>query len=210
MDLFRRHIGLPPCADMDQALTALANKSRQWYRKHGQPWSHACSRNILNIDRDAVILENGYTLRSSVLAQGFKEAGAHAVAIVAVSAGARVDEEIDRLWKEERPDEAMFLAAYAAAVAEDLRARAAAHLGDRLSREGLATLPHYSPGYDGWDLSDQAVLFTALDDSSPLELLPSGGLRPKRSALAAYGITRRQDQYDGFWFHRHVPSPRQG
>jgi hypothetical protein len=59
----------------------------------------------------------------------------------------------------------------------------------------LAALPHYSPGYSGWDVADQVKL-GALIRPPPgrnwpgaLEVMDSGMLRPKKSLLAVVGLT---------------------
>lgn len=52
--------------------------------------------------------------------------------------------------------------------------------------QGMAVLPHYSPGYQGWDLRDQQAIYQLLLQqngseslSAQLEILKSGILRPK-------------------------------
>lgn len=60
---------------------------------------------------------------------------------------------------------------------------------------GRRCLPHRSPGYGDWPLSDQAVLGGLLVDDSPqplpgpLKVLRSGMLWPKKSLLAVFGLT---------------------
>jgi len=60
-------------------------------------------------------------------------------------------------------------------------------------------LPHYSPGYSGWDVADQSALFGLIsktrDHTLPQEVrvLESGMLQPKKSLLAFFGYTRRVD-----------------
>jgi hypothetical protein len=92
----------------------------------------------------------------------------------------------------------MFLNAFAVAEAEYLRAQAKEHLQHSFREQGLTVLPHYSPGYDGWTLTDQQTLYDialgAYDEPDrPLRVLPSGGLWPSKSLIAAYGITTRTD-----------------
>ncbi len=112
----------------------------------------------------------------------------------------------------------MFLNAYAIAAVEHWRKQ----VGDQL-RRAFATqtvLPHYSPGYDGWDLKDQARLFRLLLDrdkltnggggpANPIQLLESGGLLPHKSTLAVYGVTPRDDiaanEIDEYWSCRVGP-----
>jgi hypothetical protein len=61
----------------------------------------------------------------------------------------------------------------------------------------MAVLPHYSPGYPGWDIADQARLLSLIGgDALPfeLEVFESGMLRPKKSLLAVFGVTRHTER----------------
>ena len=64
----------------------------------------------------------------------------------------------------------------------------------------MAALPHYSPGYSGWDIADQVKLWDLIRPDGAqalpgeLEVMATGMLRPKKSLLAVFGLTRRQDQ----------------
>ena len=132
-------------------------------------------------------------MTSTVLAPRIRGFKAHALVVVAISAGPEVDREIDRLWNDGRPDGAMFLNAYAVAVTEHLRSREADDLGEAAAAQGRVVLAHYSPGYEGWELTDQARLYeliVAADSElpGPLDLLSSGALIPMKSTLAACGI----------------------
>lgn len=214
MALFRRHIGLPACAELDDRLESLFDQSRTWYRQHGEPWAEARQVSIQRIVYDVIHLEQHLQLSSSLLARGLARAHAHALVVVAVSAGKAVDDQIDALWKGGRVDEAMFLNAYAIATVEHLRWQVGDHLRHTPRETPCTVLPHYSPGYDGWDLADQARLFRLIYDVGesnriPLELLSSGGLRPSKSTLAAYGVTQRTDfneDLDQYWSCRAVPT----
>jgi hypothetical protein len=61
-------------------------------------------------------------------------------------------------------------------------------------------LPHYSPGYPEWDISEQPRFLNVLKRTrsetfpSVVEALDSGMLRPKKTQLAAFGLTRRTER----------------
>ena len=196
-------------------MASLASNARQWYQRHGTPWIHTTWRKIRNIQGDSVWLSDGTELKSPRLARGLEEVEAHTVVVGTFSAGAQVDEEIDRRWKEDRPDESLFLHAYAVAICEHLRASGARWLRDQVGKSGSTVLPHYSPGYEGWALSEQAALFSVCHEAegSPIRVLPSGGLSPTRSTLAAFGITRQRipgGNLKNFWNHQRLPSVANG
>ena len=189
-ELYLRHLGVPSKSELDEPAASLAENAGNWYRENGHPWT--CSRlaALQGIEEDTLRLDDGTLLTSRVLAEGARRSGTHSLSILAVSAGAEVEEEIARLWAEEKPDEAMFLNSYAAAFTEHLRALEEKRILAEFSAEDMTVLPYYSPGYDGWALSDQAALARTISDSlpGPLEVLPSGGLKPGKSALAVFAV----------------------
>lgn len=197
--LLARHLGLPVDAEWMDDVAALVREASDWYFQHGRPWTFRRQVVIASIDRDVVHLdidlEGASPLTSRFLADLLKGASAHSLVVVAISAGPHVDREIERLWTVGRPDGAMALNAYAAALTEHLRSRAADELSAIAGRLGMAVLPHYSPGYEGWDLSDQRRLHELVTRAEcglpgPLDLLPSGTLKPMKSTLAVFPVTR--------------------
>ena len=104
----------------------------------------------------------------------------------------------------------MFLNAYAIAVVEQLRWQSRDHLRRIFHNQGMAVLPHYSPGYEGWDLSEQEKVFQLVHNRTlnlalPMRVLPSGGLWPGKSIVAVYGVAERTaivEHSDDFWSRR--------
>ena len=96
---------------------------------------------------------------------------------------------------EEKPDEYFFLEVYGSAVVEHLITMHGARLCAWAESKELAVLPHYSPGYPDWDVAQQPQLLSLIRQTreypfpAQLEVLSSGMLRPKKSLLAAFGIT---------------------
>src|SRR5207248_4201588 len=107
-----------------------------------------------------------------------------------------------RLWEAERPDEYFFLEIFGSAVVEHLITIAGARLCARAEAQQLAVLPHYSPGYTEWPIDDQPRLLALLTRATErarqvpiaVEALDTGMLRPKKSLLAVFGITRHVDR----------------
>lgn len=201
--LFRKHLGLPVEVAVEESVAQIEEMVRCWYARYACPWSSVGVNMIRKISDDQVVLDNGVILKSERLAQGFLEVNANAVIVAGLSAGVEVDAEIERLWRVEKPDEAMFLNALAIASVEYLRSQIWKHFSDRLANLELAVLPHYSPGYEGWDLEDQSELLRCLDDSGPIISLASGSLNPSKSTLANFGVAPRQswwsDRRGSFW-----------
>ncbi len=120
--------------------------------------------------------------------------------LVAVSAGGECEEHAQQLWRESKPDEYFFMEMFGSAVVEHLVTVASGHICGWADRHGAAALPHYSPGYSGWDISDQIKLWNLLRQNGArhfngrLEVLETGMLRPKKSLLAVMGITRNLEK----------------
>ena len=67
----------------------------------------------------------------------------------------------------------------------------------------MAVLPHYSPGYSGWDTAEQTRLFETIQAGGnqllgELRVLESGMLQPKKSLLAVFGITQQIERVKQF------------
>ncbi len=119
--------------------------------------------------------------------------------LVAVGAGQEAEEESRRLWEDEKPDEYFFLEIFGSAVVEHLTTTIRAHLCSWAEERGMAVLPHYSPGYPEWDVAEQPRLLDlilrtrSVEFPSPVEALDSGMLRPKKTLLAVFGLTRHAE-----------------
>ncbi len=202
-ELYLRHLGLPAETGLDDKTLPLADGAGEWYQEHGQPWIHSRLAPIREIKEDSICLDDGTLLSSRVLAEGARRSGTHSISILAVSAGVEVEDRIAELWAEDKPDEAMFLNAYADALTEHLRSLEAEKVLERFSAGDMTVLPYYSPGYDGWDLVDQASLLNTISDKlpGPLEVLPSGGLKPAKSTLAVFAVacTGLPEGGDDYW-----------
>jgi len=89
---------------------------------------------------------------------------------------------------------------YGSAVVERLVTMTGARLCSWAEQQEMAVLPHYSPGYPEWDISEQSRLLGLMTQSgqrrlpSPVEALCSGALRPKKSLLAVFGLTHHVDR----------------
>lgn len=200
---YRRLLGLPREADMSEDLRGRAEWARGWYASQGRPFVAARRVEVTALTAQSVTVGGGQTLTSGALAERLSSGKAHALVVLAVTAGREVADEAARLWRDGRPDEGYFLDRFAAAIAESLVQRASAILCAQLLPQGEWLLAHLSPGCGQWDIADQHRLMALLtgravpevDDADertagPVTLLSSGALRPQHSVLAALGVTR--------------------
>lgn len=186
-----RNLGLPGVDELDKEIQTRINRCHNWYAAHGDPWSQCHEVLVSHVYADRIQLANKAIITSRLLAMAFARESVDSMAVIGVSAGRSVDQKIDELWKADRPDESMFLAAYATTVAEELRSRQIQQIDQRIKRQNLTALQVYSPGYYGWDLADQQALYWCLPERGPLGLLESHCLRPTRSSLSVVGITAK-------------------
>lgn len=193
---YLRLLGFPRGHVLEGRALELAEWARGWYAQHGRPWVFAREAVALNVESGVVRVEDT-EFRSARLERTLRDAGAHSVMLVAVSAGPEIERQAHEAWLAERPDEYFFLEMFGSAVVEHLTTTTGATLCGWADAEGMAVLPHYSPGYPEWDVSEQARLFALMRrDELPgtIEVLESGMLRPKKSLLAVFGLTCHVDR----------------
>jgi len=190
-----RLLGLPRARVLDGELAERAAAARAWYAVHGRPFLAWRREPLESVNAPVVRLRSGEELRSAALSRRLASSDAHAFVALAASAGPEVGEEADRRWKDGRPDEAFLLDRFGASVAERLVGWGAEALRRAAEPEGETLLPHLSPGCSDWELADQHRLWALLFgdgscSSGPLRILDSGGLFPRHSVLAGFGVAR--------------------
>ena len=189
---YRRLLGYPRHHVPGERADELAAWARRWFAAHGRPWVDV--REVGLQFAGGALLLDGTEFRSPALHDHLRAAGAERVLLVAVSAGPGCEEHARQLWNEGKPDEYFFLEVFGSAVVEQLVAATNGRLCDLAERAGWMAVPHYAPGYTGWDVADQTELFALLVRKAarpfpePLAVLSSGMLQPKKSLLAVVGL----------------------
>ena len=192
---YQRLLGYPKPHALEGRARELADEAAAWFSKNGRPWIWA--REVASVDLQSGMARIGGTeFSSKKLREILFEAGAHSALLVAVSAGKECEEHARALWEEGKPDEYFFLESYGSAVVEQLIAVASGRICAWADENKMAALPHFSPGYSGWDIAEQLPLWRLFQKNftgafpGELEVLDSGMLRPKKSLLAVIGLTR--------------------
>ena len=198
---YKRLLGFPAQYELAGRTKELADWARRWYAEHGRPWVYALQMHGLALV-DGHVRISGTTFSSKRLSEQLAEAQADKAVLVAVSAGKQCEEKALQLWKEDKPDEYFFLEVYGSAVVEHLIAGAAYRICDWADQHHLAVLPHYSPGYPGWDIADQNRILGLIRQQMKCEfpeeirVMDTGMLQPKKSLLALFGITPHLEKVD--------------
>ena len=192
---YLRLLGYPKNHPLEGRARELATGAQAWFSKHGRPW--ICAREIPSLElKNGKACIGGTEFSSRKLLEILSEAEAHTALLVAVSAGKDCEEHARGLWNEGKPDEYFFLETYGSAVVEQLITVASGDICAWADGNKMAALPHFSPGYSGWDVAEQLPLWSLFqknfegDIPGELEVLDSGMLRPKKSLLAVIGLTR--------------------
>jgi hypothetical protein len=189
---YNRLLGYPAGHEPAERARELAQWARTWYAQHGRPWIYL-RRVDLQVTGNSLQLD-GVVFSSQRLYDHIKLHQAQGAMLLAVSAGPECEEHARQLWNEGKPDEYFFLEMYGSAVVENLVARTSGRVCDLAAHQAQMAIPHYSPGYTGWDVAEQNKLFGLITQGrdhafpGPLEVMTSGMLRPKKSLLAVFGL----------------------
>ncbi|MGB2867134.1 MAG: hypothetical protein WBD36_01675 [Bacteroidota bacterium] len=195
---FKRLLGLPQDRELDGRILELATWAEEWYRENGKPWIYARQEDDIQLTGGDLRI-NSASFSPGRLSDRLGQAQSESVMLVAISAGRECEEEARKLWADGKPDEYFFLEVYGSAVVEHLVAVASFRLCEWADQHSAAILPHYSPGYPGWDIRDQTKLLELIlkhqgaKFHEHLSAMETGMLQPKKSLLAVFGITNRLD-----------------
>jgi hypothetical protein len=190
---YHRLLGWPRDHEPSGRGLELAAAARAWYATNGRPWV-AFRQVPLRTEGDAVVLD-GERFAVPRLAAHLRAYATTGAVLLAASAGPECEAEAAAYWQAGRPDDYYFLEVYGSAVVEALISGASGRICLEAQGGGLRAVPHYAPGYSGWDVAEQVRLHDLLVHGlgaslpGPLEVLSSGMLRPKKSLLAVVGLS---------------------
>jgi len=201
-----RLLHCPQDRPLQGPLRELVEEAKDWYWSNCRPWTYFRCFEVSGANGNFIHLGAHARLNCEVLARKFQSAQVDWVVVLAASAGVEIAERVSELWKDGYPDKSFVLDAFASGIVEQLTLASGFDLcaWGEAQEPKIFVLPHYSPGYKGWDLREQSILLDLLNSGpnsgpseglpGPLELLPSGMLLPQKSMIAMYGITSRGDR----------------
>lgn len=198
-----RLLGYPPERPLADRARELADGALEWFSKNGRPWIYAREADSLQLQEPHFTI-NGTAFSSRLLRDQFSQTGVTRTVLVAASAGPECEAHARELWQDDKPDEYFFLEILGSAVVEHLVALANGHICAWADAIGKVALPHHSPGYSGWNITEQIklweILRTAASGALPGELtvLESGMLKPKKSLIGLVGIASDLKSAGGF------------
>jgi hypothetical protein len=193
---YARLLGFPRGHQLEGRALELSEWAGAWYAAHCRPWIYGIQARSLEMIDGSIIID-GTRFSSPRLYQRLANARAHGVILAAVSAGPETENEAQRFWQDEKPDEYFFLDIYASAVVEHLTMQLTARLCTVAQAHSISVLPHESPGYEQWDVGEQPKLLELILSAGAAQNLPalaameSGMLRPRKSQLMVFGLTKQ-------------------
>ncbi|NWF88356.1 MAG: hypothetical protein HXY50_02730 [Ignavibacteriaceae bacterium] len=191
---YKRLLGYPKEFNLEGRARELAENTRLWYKKNGNPWIYAIQADEMDYSNEKLRID-GTNLVSKKYMKDLKHADAFSAFLVIVSAGEECEKKAHQFWIEGKPDEYFFMEIYGSAVVEYLIACAGERLCKWAEEKNQFILPHYSPGYPGWEVKDQLQLFNLIKRRSKntlpkvINVLETGMIYPKKSMIAVFGIS---------------------
>jgi hypothetical protein len=196
---YKRLLGYPADYELQGRAAELADQARKWYTENGKPWVYAIKTNKIDIINGKAWIK-GREFTSKKLYSQISRGKVNSVFLLAVSAGKECEEISHQLWEEGKPDEYFFNEIFGSAVVEHLLTNICAMFCNWAGKQHLVVLPQHSPGYSGWEISEQEALWDLICNGNRnilpgrIEVLSSGMLNPKKSLLAVFGISACQDK----------------
>lgn len=150
---------------------------------------------VESCDAGALQLAGGITLRCDAFSRFLSESTD--VVIFALTAGARIDEELARLNDAEDLLNMLFVETAGWLAVEEVTKAFVAHLRAAVKGEGFKITRRMGPGYSyptkegdaEWALAEQRLLFELLDDGSmSVTMLESCAMLPKMSRSGLFGL----------------------
>ncbi len=146
---------------------------------------------IKRVRRPRVILEDSLTITSEVLSRVLGHC--HRVAIFLTTIGQGLENKVAELMAEGQMLKATVFDAVGSEAAEKTVCYLQERIGELANSDGSETTLCYSPGYCDWDITQQRVLFQAMN-SAPLtvDLTEECLMVPRKSVSGIIGLGRFQ------------------
>ncbi len=144
-------------------------------------------REIEGNDGRNVRLSNGIRFNAWNLSLAFR--GCTSATILVVTIGEAIEQEASRLMNQGHGIQGYILDAIGSCAAESAADSLQAEIEKIARNRKLATTLRYSPGYCGWDIVEQKILFKAIDASRVgVSLTDSCLMLPRKSISGIIGI----------------------
>jgi len=154
-------------------------------------------RDIQTVWENHVAIEGEVIFRSRIIAQLLERC--EKVAIIALTIGNRLERIAARLAENGLVLRASILDAIGSDAVEKAADLVHAEISERVSIFGLYTSRRFSPGYCDWDVSQQEMIFSAVNgDSAGVHLTDGCLMLPRKSMSGIIGIGQRDSNIENY------------
>ena len=144
-------------------------------------------RGIEQVQGFSVLIEDSIVLRSQIIAHLLEQC--ERVALFVVTIGDRLEEMVHQLSDDGFIVEAYALDAIGSSAVEKLAECVQDRIGEVAHAHGLCISRRFSPGYCDWDISQQEMLFQAMNgDQSGVHLSQEFLMTPQKSISGIIGM----------------------
>ena len=151
-------------------------------------FSYSCTtRNIESAQEDRVIIENSITLKSKVISRLLERCDE--VAMFVLTIGDHLEDMVAYLAEDRLVLQATVLDAIGSGTAEQLAVSVEDRIRESATSRGFVISRRFSPGYCDWDVSQQEMIFKAMQEDTAGVRLTEGYLMiPRKSISGIIGI----------------------
>ena len=153
-------------------------------------WGGAVEVPLCGIREEEIFLKRGegqVSLKSTHLPKILRKSDA--AVILLATAGRKVTEESRRLMAAGKMTQALAVSAVGSAMVVDLMKVLTDQVYEQAKARDYGITLRVGPGYTGWHLSDQSVLFSFYDvDAIPVKLHQGVMMEPEKSLLGMVGL----------------------
>ena len=144
-------------------------------------------KDVKSVKGSHTTIDGGITLKSEVVARLLEQY--QQVAVFALTIGSRLEEMVSLLTKRGRMLKATVLDGIGSDAAEKLADSVQNEIGELASIHGLCISQRFSPGYCDWDVSQQRMIFQAMNgDFAGIRLTEDCLMLPQKSISGVIGI----------------------
>ena len=154
-------------------------------------------RDINSVRGSRVFIEGSVTFRSNVIAQLLGQC--QKVAVFVLTVGSRLGDVVRQLADDGLMVQAAVLDAIGSDAAETLAHVVQDIISKQAEAEGLGISQRFSPGYCDWRVSQQKMVFRAMNgDSAGVRLTEGGLMLPQKSISGLIGIGSANDKIENY------------
>jgi hypothetical protein len=164
----------------------LANALREGYSL-AEPRAAYVWLKVNEVNESSLILEGGFRLSGGISLWK----GAEYLALALCTIGSQLEDRVSELFDGEDYACALMLDSAGSVAVESVADRVNLFICEEANRLGLETGPRLSPGYEGWSLEDQKVIFVILpSEKVGVCLTEQYMMIPRKSISFCVGIGR--------------------